>query len=105
MTELLESYNEFLNEGAMKFTHFGVNFLVTSKIDAGSRQAKYNFLPSTMKDVESINNKEKFAKTIEVYLKKKTGLKFEYNSADPAAGLTFMVYLSELEDIMLKVLE
>ena len=106
MDELIESYDDFINEaGLIKLKHFGVNLTVTSKIDAGQRKAKYNFLPSTMKDLESIDNKKNFAKTIETYLKKKTGLNFEYDEHDPAAGLTFSIYLTDLEDVMIKVLK
>jgi len=105
MEEIIESYQDFINEGFIKMKHFGVNFTITSKIDAGQRKAKYNFLPSTMKDLELIEDKENFAKTIETYLNNKSGLKFVYDAHDPAAGMTFSIYLVDLEEVMIHVLK
>jgi len=105
MDEIVESYDEFINEGFIKMKHFGVNFTITSKIDAGQRKAKYNFLPQTMKDNEAIEDKAQFAKTLETYLKRASGLKFQYDPYDDAAGLTFSINLNDLEEVMIKVLK
>jgi hypothetical protein len=95
----------FVNEAFMKAKFFGINFSITSKIDIGQRKANYNFIPSTMKDIESIEDKSNLAKIIESFLVHKTGLNFEYNQYDTGAGLTFSILITELEDVMMKVLK
>ena len=105
MEEILESYDDFINEGSVVKKQFGVNFLVSFKVDSVRKKACFNFIPKTSANLDLMGNKDSMSRKLEIYLFKSTGLKYVYDKFSESAGLTFEVFLGDLEDKILKTLK
>jgi len=82
--------NNLLKESLITKNVNGINFNIIIMIE--NNNLIFQFIPSTIKEVEKIIDKNKFGKKLAGYITKKTKLKSKYMPNYGGAGMIVMVY-------------